>query len=195
VTKLDYSVQISKDDGVQVCLTAMVSGQPTKDIQDIKAPIISRDVSVRSSIAALPNIIRPALAMGASQSSVSSNQDELVHELEEGDDFDGGMSAAELEEGGATPLPLRKSQQASHSNNPILKIAGRADSVSSRRFQVSRSSISTNEVFVEITPLSTLPFAKITQFTGRISLHFIKETHLTLETSPMNGMGGYLLLI
>lgn len=167
-------MQISKEDAVQIRVTAAVSGLPVKDIQDIKAPELSFS-SKRSSAYANPNSAAPPrAAIESSFLSVSSNQDELVHQLEEG-------SVDDVFE--ITPQPLRKF---STTNPPSLNIASRFNSVSSQKIYHKDFD---NE-FIEITPLSSIPFFKITQFTGRISLHFIKETHLSLDNDAMSGMGG-----
>jgi hypothetical protein len=166
-------------------VTAAVTGQPLKDIQDIKAPDLSFSArcSDRASIGSTP-VIRIADRM-LSESNISNNQDDLVHELEE-------RSAREVEEEGEmTPLAQRKSI----SGIP-LGSAQRLNSISSQKLN-QRSILqtsSTNE-FIEITPLSLLPSYKITNFEGRISMHFIKETHLSLEQNTMSGMGGLYLLL
>lgn len=181
VLKLDYSVQISKDDGVQVCLTAMVSGQPTKDAQVIKAPSISRETSFRSpslSEGLLYFEQRPVFPdLKSNRSSVSSNQDELVHEFEEGEN--------EIE---LTPTQERRNESQTNINNSALRRSSHYNSRSSQRFRGSPMAL---EGVIEITPLASLP-SQISHFNGRISLHFIKETHLAFETcSGMNGMGGF----
>jgi hypothetical protein len=147
-----------------------------------------------------------------SESNVSSNQDDLVHELEEGSAsrLDSASRFDNEPEGERTPLPPRKSisciplgiegegettplpSRKSISNLPPARL----NSLSSQKLnQKSIWQTSSSNEFIEITPLSLLPSYKITNFEGRISMHFIKETHLSLEQNTMSGMGGFNSLL
>ncbi|KAF9936727.1 hypothetical protein BGZ67_002093 [Mortierella alpina] len=46
--------------------------------------------------------------------------------------------------------------------------------------------------FIEITPLSFIPGRTPTRYLGKLSLHFVKETHILHDTTVSSGMGGFV---
>ncbi|KAF9925777.1 hypothetical protein FBU30_004483 [Linnemannia zychae] len=46
--------------------------------------------------------------------------------------------------------------------------------------------------FIEMTPLSFIPGRTPTRYLGKLSLHFVKETHILHDTTVSSGMGGFV---
>jgi uncharacterized protein YbjQ (UPF0145 family) len=181
---------------VQVCLTALVSGQSS--FQDIEPPNILEYIQQSERFSATNRKFSSQKAVDAAASfieeaSMSDNQDELVHELEEGED------EADVASDG-TPArnnPALHPRLSRASRLPNQQSLEHVYSQSSVRWDHSATLQSQQQDFcdapnIEVTPLSQVPFTRIISFLGRISLHFIKETHLIFEShSGMNGMPGF----
>ncbi|KAG0369375.1 hypothetical protein BC939DRAFT_466104 [Gamsiella multidivaricata] len=46
--------------------------------------------------------------------------------------------------------------------------------------------------FIEVTPLSFIPGRTPTRYLGKLSLHFVKETHILHDATVSSGMGGFV---
>lgn len=208
VSKISKIVRVAKDESVQICFTAMVQG-----IQLARSDSNSMG-SLRSLLAEPPdvdmgNVVPNDVEQNRDDSSESNDQDELVHELEVGEDEKDieddkiATSSSEVRRFNSTGHRFSqvsfKQDSIGRSSHSRSKLDGRVPSQMSitggtlNRAQ-SFSSLSPIGI-VEISPLSFIPLSKLEVFLGRISLHFIKETHLVYESlSGMNGMGGFSAL-
>ncbi|GJJ78451.1 hypothetical protein EMPS_10810 [Entomortierella parvispora] len=73
-------------------------------------------------------------------------------------------------------------------------------SAMSRSGQMDESSIRVAQLpmmpvdrpFIEMTPLSFIPGRTPTRYLGKLSLHFVKETHILHDTTVSSGMGGFV---
>ncbi|KAG0266778.1 hypothetical protein DFQ27_009447 [Actinomortierella ambigua] len=50
----------------------------------------------------------------------------------------------------------------------------------------------TSRSFIEVTPLSFIPGRTPTRYLGKLSLHFVKETHILHDGTVSSGMGGFV---
>ncbi|KAF9355095.1 hypothetical protein BGX26_007000 [Mortierella sp. AD094] len=72
-------------------------------------------------------------------------------------------------------------------------------SAMSRQGQIEESSrvallpmMPADRPFIEMTPLSFIPGRTPTRYLGKLSLHFVKETHILHDTTVSSGMGGFV---
>ncbi|KAF9970101.1 hypothetical protein BGZ73_007287 [Actinomortierella ambigua] len=52
--------------------------------------------------------------------------------------------------------------------------------------------LSVGHKFIEVTPLSFIPGKTPTRYLGKLSLHFVKETHILHDGTVSSGMGGFV---
>ncbi|KAI1310514.1 hypothetical protein EDD11_003719 [Mortierella claussenii] len=86
-------------------------------------------------------------------------------------------------------------------SRPQIGRHGRQQSVSSvfsRQGQLDESRTAmlsmmpADRPFIEMTPLSFIPGRTPTRYLGKLSLHFVKETHILHDTTVSSGMGGFV---
>ncbi|KAG0001113.1 hypothetical protein BGZ80_000618 [Entomortierella chlamydospora] len=72
-------------------------------------------------------------------------------------------------------------------------------SAMSRQGQIEESSrvallpmMPADRPFIEMTPLSFIPGRTPTRYLGKLSLHFVKETHILHDSTVSSGMGGFV---
>lgn len=188
VTKLSYSIRIPTDLQVQVCLTAVIYGQNIKTFQEIAAPGFSRGSNTFN-----PALNRSGPVPGTLQKngddqvslrSMENDDENLAMQLGNSSDSELGIDteSINLVTQVSTPPPNRESA------------TKKVDARTSAAEGTLPGTIPLNHI--EITPSSRLPShlnlkPTIDRFLGRISLHFIKETHLVFDIPALNGMGGF----
>ncbi|KAI8908982.1 hypothetical protein EDD86DRAFT_206598 [Gorgonomyces haynaldii] len=182
VGKLSYHVKVAKEDTIQVCLNALIQGKPETAIEEIKAPAMTPSAS-QSSLPLVPFTKTPsALRNPVEGDDVSDDQDELVHELELGEE------ESERDEQKAI------SRQESTARKDLMELV-RFNSQVSFTGSISDRNHLIDPLTIEIVPTSFVPGSRIVAFLGRLSLHFIKETSLMYESrSGMNGMGRFIFM-
>ncbi|KAI8363778.1 hypothetical protein B0O80DRAFT_434478 [Mortierella sp. GBAus27b] len=92
-----------------------------------------------------------------------------------------------------TKTVLSRSQINSHARQPSIS------SMLSRHApadEVSRTALlpmmPMDRPFIEMTPLSFIPGRTPTRYLGKLSLHFVKETHILHDATVSSGMGGFV---
>ncbi|KAJ3113283.1 hypothetical protein HDU96_003587 [Phlyctochytrium bullatum] len=192
IGSLSHTVQLLKSNDVQIRLTAAVlaklpsATEPSGDDEksdDFKPPDMSSvilDTVYKSPGTPGPSAVRQntmaSLGTNASDDLVSdSSGDELVFSIDEEEVEEVGKGA-----GKASSLSTRDPSAPADTATNFAETEESAP-VNTRKPEL-----------IELTPLSSIPHAKIERFLGRISLHFVKESSVLFEpNSPIGGMGGF----
>jgi hypothetical protein len=181
VTNVKIKMDLVKDNLVQICVTAFVTGEIAN-----KASFFIEYLSPRASFLEPAPLVSSVteLEMNPAEDDVasqeSSDQDYLVN----------GLAEEEVEPIEMTPIV---SEQATF-DRPIKQ--GSRDATIDRQIRTSSrdasygfSELPSREAYaVEITPTSFLYNSEITEHYGRISLHFIKESNLVYSSIGSLGL-------
>ncbi|KAG0267474.1 hypothetical protein BG011_004508 [Mortierella polycephala] len=113
----------------------------------------------------------------------------------------------------ASPVHRSSSSNGSYNNENVLTVStmkpgfqynrhGRHQSVSSAMSRPSQMeevhrvsllpTMPADRPFIEITPLSFIPGRTPIRYLGKLSLHFVKETHILHDSTVSSGMGGFV---
>ncbi|KAI9208468.1 uncharacterized protein BJ171DRAFT_207984 [Polychytrium aggregatum] len=180
VSGITYDVQLPKENEVQVCLNAIAMGYlPCADQTDDNMSS-SEGFDVDEGIRPMPAPAREntKTSFASRRSSTDSVDEAMVFDIEEVDSEIHGSIEAE-------------SNLVGLNNRPSLPNVRSDSSTTAPAIPLPTSAIDPS-LFIEITPLPSLPNAKVERFLGRISMHFIKEATMIYESGVgSSGMGGF----
>ena len=220
VAGIRYNIQLPKEQTVQICLQAMaIGGLPLKRRESIG--LQSLHAASMELFQPAPKAQNPFISMmpfrrenthGSINSDGSRSQyagttrdeEEVYDEQEEAKKGGDGVrnSANQGTPRGNTSTSDRQKAEVFRGDSAAANIGDvfRTSTAGLQRTLSFPQSVSpfnagpnvTPSINIEISPLSYIPQAKVKQFLGRMSLHFIKEASLIFDgVSGNNGMGGF----